>query len=85
MKGVFIYMSNNAELVEIGNCPPGARSSLTADAIQWMKDNGRWPKDPSDPDDGGGSGGGSSSGDGKHVCEPDYELKHPKKNFPFWI
>ena len=32
-------MSANAELVEIGNCPPSAYGTLTADAIQWMKDN----------------------------------------------
>lgn len=79
-------MSANAELVEIGNCPPGARGSLTEDAIKWMKDNGHWPEDdPGTGGTGGGSGEGSGGSNSNHVCEPNYELKHPKKNFPFWI
>lgn len=36
-------MANNAELVDIKTCPPSARGTLSADAIQWMKDNGLWP------------------------------------------
>ena len=77
-------MANNAELVDIKTCPSSARGTLSADAIQWMKDNGLWPENPG-TEDGGGSGEGSSGSNSNHVCEPDYELKHPKKNFPFWI
>ena len=79
-----MYMANNAELVDIKTCPPSARGTLSADAIQWMKDNGLWPEDPG-TGDGGGSGEGSGGSNSNHVCEPDYGLKHPKKNFPFWI
>lgn len=75
----------NSELVDIKTCPPSARKTLSADAIEWMKENGLWPKDPSSGGGGDTSGGDSSSGDGKHVCEPDYELKHPKKNFPYFV
>lgn len=77
----------NSELVDIKTCPPSARKALSADAIEWMKENGLWPKDPSSGGDGGDTPGGddSGSGDGKHVCEPDYELKHPKKNFPYFV
>lgn len=78
-------MANNTELVDIKTCPPSARGTLSADAIQWMKDNGLWPEDPGTGGTGGGSGEGSGGSNSNHVCEPDYELKHPKKNFPFWI
>ena len=77
-------MANNAELVDIKTCPPSALGTLSADAIQWMKDNVLWPEDPG-TGDGGGSGESSGGSNSNHVCEPDYELKHPKKNFPFWI
>ena len=76
-------MATGTERVDIWSCPPHARSSLSTDAIEYMKQNGMYPEDPSKPDD--NSGDTSDTGDSKHVCEPDYELKHPKKNFPFYI
>ena len=76
-------MATGTERVDIWTCPPHARESLTNDAIEYMKQNGMWP----DGEDGGSSGDGEHDGssDGNHVCEPDYELKHPKKNFPYWV
>ena len=74
-------MATGTERVDIWTCPPHARASLTDDAIDYMKQNGMWPDDGN----GGGSGDNTGNGDGKHVCEPDYELKHPKKNFPYWV
>lgn len=80
-------MATGTERVDIWTCPPHARANLTDDAIDYMKQNGMWPDDGSSGDGSGGdgSGGNTGNGDGKHVCEPDYELKHPKKNFPYWV
>lgn len=81
-------MATGTERVDIWSCPPHARGTLSEDAIDYMKKNGMWPSDDGNT---GGSGsdnpgsGDSTTGDGKHVCEPDYELKHSKKNFPYWV
>ena len=65
------------------NLNPGSAASSISCIFLTGKQNGMYPEDPSKPDD--GSGDISDTGDSKHVCEPDYELKHPKKNFPFYI
>lgn len=80
-------MATGTERVDIWTCPPHARGTLSEDAIDYMKKNGMWPSDGGNTGDGSDNPGSSdnTTGDGKHVCEPDYELKHPKKNFPYWV